>query len=591
MGASVPTFRFDNLVSMLEATVAEHGSRPAFGVRGEDKAWSWTTWSAFARKVDALRAGLAAKGVGPGDRVAIISNNRLEWLIACFATYGRGATWVPMYEAMLDKDWKYILEDSGAKVCFVANADIDGRVAALLPGLQRVRLDADFDALSEARATSAVVTPSGDDIALMIYTSGTTGKPKGVRLSHRGLASNAQALQLVFAISHEDRTLAFLPWAHVAGAGTEVNSVVLSGASTALCEKADWILESLPVVQPTMLVAVPRIWNRIYDAVHKQMTGKPKAIRALFAAGLSAADKKERGEALSFGDTLALALARRLIFSKVVAKFGGRLRYACSGAAALSPDVGRFVKALGIEVYEAYGMTEVSSLATVNPKGAARIGSVGKPLPGVEIRLDPEAAGDPSQGGEILIYGHGVMAGYHNLPEETAKALTSDGGVRSGDLGRLDDEGYLYITGRVKEIYKLENGKYVSPAPLEEKITLSPLIAQAMVHGQNKPFNVAVLVPDLATLRSWASENGVSGEPAALCKDERVRALYARELARYAADKGYERVEDFVLVPEEFTVDNDMLTPSLKVKRRVVLEKHGAVIEALYAPRNVPARG
>jgi long-chain acyl-CoA synthetase len=584
--ATAPKFEFDDLLSMFESTVRKHTTRPAFGVRAPDKRWTWIQWGELAGRVDAMRGGLASKGVGRGDRVAIISNNRLEWLIGCYASYGLGATWVPMYEAMIDKDYKHILDDSGAKVCFVATPELDAKIKKLAPNVTRIQLGKDFDALLELgkQHKKAAIKPSGDDLAYFIYTSGTTGKPKGVRLTHRSLASNAQALKLVFPMSHEDRTLAFLPWAHVGGAGTEVNSIVLNGTSTAICEKADWILESLPVIQPTMLLAVPRIWNKIYDGVNKQVMSQPPVIRALFAMGVAASDKQSRGESLTLAERIALPLARKLIFSKVKARFGGRLKYACSGAAALSPDVGRFVQALGLEVYEAYGMTEASSIATVNPQGAARIGTVGKPMLGVEIKLDRAAAADPSQGGEIIIYGHGVMAGYHNLPDETKAAMTADGGMRSGDLGRFDDDGYLIITGRVKEIYKLENGKYVSPAPLEEKLTLSPLIAQVMLHGQDKPFNVALVVPDAVTLRAWAKENGIgTDDVAALCKDERVIARYKKEIADGAGDNGYERVEAFALVHEEVTVDNEMLTPTMKVKRRVVVERYRREIDALYA--------
>ncbi len=588
MANGAPKFEFDDLLSMFEATVRRHRDRPAFGVRAPDKRWTWISWGELAGRVEAMRGGLAQKGVSRGDRVAIISNNRIEWIIGCFASYGLGATWVPMYEAMIDTDYQHILDDSGAKICFVATPAIDAKIQRLAPKVTRIMLGADFDALMDLGKNKpvAAVHPMGLELAYFIYTSGTTGKPKGVKLSHRSLASNVQALKQVFPLSYEDRTLAFLPWAHVGGAGTEVNSIVYSGGSTAICEKPEWILESLPVVQPTMLLGVPRVWNKIYDGVNKQVAAQPKTIRVLFAMGLEASNKRARGEQLSLIDRAALLLARRLIFSKVKARFGGKLKYACSGAAALSPDVARFVQALGLEVYEAYGMTEVSSVATTNPLGHARIGTVGKPLPGVEIRLEPAAAADPSQGGEIIIYGHGVMRGYHNLSEETAAAVTADGGLRSGDLGRFDEDGYLVITGRVKEIYKLENGKYVSPAPLEEKLTLSPLISQVMLHGSDKPFNVALVVPDAAALRAWAKSNAIMTEElATLCKDDRVRARYAKEIADGAGDKGYERVEAFVLVPDEFTVDNEMLTPTMKVKRRVVVQRYKDEIDALYAAR------
>jgi long-chain acyl-CoA synthetase len=580
---------FDNLLAILENTVARRGPRPAFGIRGAGGDWRWVTWSEFAGLVDAFRAALADLGVERGDRVAVIANNRLEWAVGAFAVYGRAATYVPMYEAMLDKDWKYILEDCGAKVCLVAGEAIEKRVAALLPGLKLVNLDRDFDRLVEANRTRSVppIRPAGADIAYFIYTSGTTGKPKGVRLSHANLASNVQAVNVVFPLSEEDRTLAFLPWAHVGGGSSELNGVVYTGASLAICERSDWILDSLPKVQPTVLMAVPRIWNKIYEGVNKQIAARPRIIQAVFHVALRGHAKRKKGEALSLGERLSGVIARRLIFSKVVARFGGRLKYACSGAAALSPEVATFIDGLGIPVYEGYGMTELSSLATVNPQGASRIGSVGTPLPGVTIKIDPAVAGDPSQGGEIIAYGHGLMAGYHNLPEETKSAFTEDGGLRTGDLGKFDADGYLYITGRVKEIYKLENGKYVSPVPLEERIGLSPFISQCMVHGQNKPFNVAILVPDMSTLAPWTEANGIDTK--VLLTDPKVRALFEAELRKCEAEKGFERVEDFILVAEEFSVANDMLTPSLKVKRRVVGARYGAALEALYARRAAAA--
>jgi long-chain acyl-CoA synthetase len=281
---------------------------------------------------------------------------------------------------------------------------------------------------------------------------------------------------------------------------------------------------------------------------------------------------------------MALGTAEKLIFSKVRAKLGGRLRYAISGAAALSPDVARFIDALGIPVFEAYGMTETSAVSTVNTPTARRIGSVGKAVPGIRVALDHEVSGGDVDQGEIVVYGHGVMNGYHNQPQATAEVMTRDGGLRTGDLGRFDREGFLFITGRVKEIYKLENGKYVAPAPLEEKITLSPYVAQTFVHGQNRPFNVALVVLDVAAVSAWAKEQGVdASEPAKLCTDARVRDLLRGELDKASADwKGYERVADFVLTHEEMTTANDLLTPTLKVKRRKVMERYGVELDRLY---------
>jgi long-chain acyl-CoA synthetase len=575
-----PPFR--DLVTMLQRTVAKHPDRPSFGVRKGPTEWSYLTYREFGAAVDAHRAALAGLGVGKGDRVAVISSNRLEWLLGSHAAYSLGAIWVPMYESQLDKDWQYILDDCTPRVCLVGSEAVAARVRAFAPELRLVSLDGELARLAAEAKPVPAVTPAEDDVAMLMYTSGTTGNPKGVRLTHGSICHSVAAIAEAFPMSPEDRTLSFLPWAHVAGGLTEVNIVVANGLSSAICTKVEELLPSLPQVQPTMLVAVPRVWNRIYDGVNANMATKPKVLQRLFHAGLAARAKLRKGQALGLGERLALALAQRLIFKKVLAKFGGKLQFAFSGAAALSPDVAAFIDGLGVNVYEAYGMSETSSVAAVNPRGQSRIGSVGKPLPGVRIELDHSAGGTEADVGEIIFHGKILMAGYHNLPEETAAAFTADHGLRSGDLGRFDSDGYLYITGRVKEIYKLENGKYVSPAPLEEKLTLSPYILQAMVHGMNKPHNVALLVADRAQVEKWAVEQGVTA--ANLLEHPRVRELMKAEIDRLSADwRGFDKVRDFAVVGEELTVANDMLTPSLKVKRRNVMARYGAELEKLYS--------
>jgi long-chain acyl-CoA synthetase len=295
-------------------------------------------------------------------------------------------------------------------------------------------------------------------------------------------------------------------------------------------------------------------------------------IQAIFAAGLRAKSKQKRGQPLSFGERIALPAAERLIFGKIVERFGGKLRFAFSGAAALSAEVGEFIDNLGIQVYEGYGMTESSGCTTASYPGSVKIGTVGKPIPGVEVRIDKQAAGAQGDEGEIIIYGTGVMAGYHNQRDATNDAMTADGGLRSGDLGHIDDEGFLVITGRVKELYKLQNGKYVAPAPLEEKLTLSPFIAQAMLHGADKPYNVAIIVPNSQNVQAFAQDQ------------KKLREVIAAELDKFSADwKSYERVKKFMIADEEFTTANDMLTPTLKVKRRNVIKRYGADLDKLYA--------
>lgn len=579
------TPRFPTLVHMLQESVARHAERPLFGVRQDDGGWRWVSYTELGARVDAFRSALADLGIGPGDKVAVISANRIEWAIGCYATYGRGAAYVPMYEAQLDRDWEYILRDSGAKVCLVASAAIADRVRRFLPEVRLVAFDGDFAELLErgkGRPSPALV-PQPKDVATLIYTSGTTGNPKGVMLTHGNQASNVSAIAEIFPLGPGDVGLAFLPWAHVAGGSAELHGVVGFGAATAILDKPELLVDSLAKVRPTYLVAVPRVWNKIYDGLQKQIAAKPKLVQRIFRSGLAAAARRNAGERIPLGARASLALASALIFRKVRAKLGGRLGYAISGAAALSPDVARFIDALGVPVYEVYGQTETSAVSTANTPAARRIGSVGQPLPGVRVELDHAVSGGDAAQGEIIVHGHGVMAGYHNLPEITAETLTGDGAVRTGDLGRFDGDGFLYITGRVKEIYKLNNGKYVAPAPLEEKITLSPYIAQAFVDGHDRPFNVALLVIDAAAVTEWARARGIPGDPAALCARDEVRALLRAELDRAQEDwKGFERVEAFVATAEELTTANDLLTPTLKVKRRNVLQRWGAELAKLY---------
>lgn len=588
--------RFNDLVTLYKDTVSRNASRPLFGTK-RNGAWEWITYSQFAADVDRARAGLAQIGIGKGDRVAVISNNRVEWAVGAYATYTIGGSWVPMYEAQQEKEWQFILHDCGAKAVFAANPEIAGKLVAMkaeLPELQHVVCiegacegALSYKELLEKGAANPIpaVEVAPKDICGYIYTSGTTGNPKGVLLSHSNIANNSSAALEVFPIAAEHRSLSFLPWAHSFGQTAELHTLFAAGASLAICEGIPKIIDNLAEVSPSILMAVPNIFNKIYDGVQKQMASKPAIIQSLFRNGMRAQAEQKAGKTLSLADTLVLALAKKLVFSKIVAKFGGKLQFAISGGAALSREVGEFVDNLGIEVFEGYGLTETSPVAAANtPKGGRRIGTVGKPIPGVRIVIDHEASGNDEEG-EIVIYGHNVMQGYYNLPEETAKVFTPDGGFRTGDLGRFDADGFLYITGRLKELYKLENGKYVAPAALESKIQLSPYILQSMVYGANKPYNVAVLVPDMAALKEWASGQGIdTSNVEKLLADERVRGLIREELKNYGKEfKGFEAIRDFHLTAEEFTVANDMLTPKLSMKRRNVLKRFQAEIDAMYA--------
>jgi long-chain acyl-CoA synthetase len=417
-------------------------------------------------------------------------------------------------------------------------------------------------------------------VAGFIYTSGTTGAPKGVRLSHRNICSNCDAVREVFPL-HRERSLAFLPWAHALGQTGELHFFTQEGFSIAINDDLTRLVTNLPEVKPTLLVAVPRIFNRIYDGVTKQMASKPKPIQKLFARGLQLAKAQSAGQRLGLLDGLTLAAADRLIFSKVRDRFGGRLKLAISGSAALSQNVAEFIDALGIMVYEGYGLTETSPVASVNYPGARKLGSIGKPLPGVRVVIDETQSEKPGEG-EIVIHGPNVMLGYHNRPEEEARVFTPDRGFRSGDLGYLDADGYLFITGRIKEQYKLETGKYVAPAALEEQLKLSPLIANVMLYGANKPYNVALVVVDAAALEQWCKDTGAA-LPADPNTEPRLVQAVLEEIAQHGkAFKSYERPTKVVLTREDFTVENGQLTPSLKIKRSAVLARYQGALEELY---------
>jgi long-chain acyl-CoA synthetase len=394
--------------------------------------------------------------------------------------------------------------------------------------------------------------------------------------------SNVRAVQEYLPIGGVDRSLSFLPWAHSFGHTAELHMLISIGASTAICDSTDKIITYLPEVKPTVLFTVPRIFNRIYSGVQKQMQSKPAPVRALFEAGLRLSKKKNSGRSLGLGEMIVLTVADKIVFSKVRGRFGGRLRYAISGAAALDPEVAEFVDALGITVYEGYGLTETSPIVSVNVPGFRRMGSVGRPIPDVRVMIDKALSDDPKIG-EIVVYGPNVMQSYYRRPDETRAVLTKDGGFRTGDLGYLDEEGYLYITGRLKEQYKLENGKFVAPAPLEEKLKLSPFIANVMIYGDNKPFNVAVVAPNFDNLKEWAAREGMSSSQEDLVRNEKVRAKITDEIEKHSTTfKGYERIRKFALVEEDFTQHNDLLTPKLSVKRRKVLDRWGKEIQRLY---------
>ncbi len=587
-----------NLVEMLADSVERFSDNTLFGTK-EEGTWSWLTYAEFGRDVAAARAGLASLGVERGDRVAVISDNRVEWAVGAYATYSLAAAYVPMYEAQHPEEWHYILRDSGAKILIVANDDIRTKIddfAADLDGLEQVIVmghvaggdGITFGELLERGRAEPVdpVFPAANDIAGFVYTSGTTGSPKGVLLSHGNFISNVNAIHEVFPLEEEDRSASFLPWAHSFGQTVELHVLVSMGCSTGLTN-AKRLVGDLPEIQPTLLVAVPTVFNRIYDGLIKRMGAAGGAQKAVFEKAM--ASERKRMERRKTGSTtrwieMQHSIYDGLVFAKVRDAFGGRLKFAFSGGAAISTEVADFISALGIIVYEGYGLTETSPIVTANNQKARRVGSVGRPIPLVRVDLDTAASGEEGIG-EIIVHGPNVMQGYYNLPDQDAAVFTDDGGFRTGDLGAVDEDGFLFIRGRIKEHYKLENGKYVVPTPIEEQLSLSGYVESIMVYGEQRPYNIAIIVPDRLAITSWAEEQGIdTSDFSNLLKNEDVQKLYKAELQRYSDPiKGYERVRGFVLGADEWTPESGFLTPSLKVKRRAVLAAFDQEIEDLYA--------
>ncbi|HEY5949760.1 MAG TPA: long-chain fatty acid--CoA ligase, partial [Kofleriaceae bacterium] len=596
-GATGEVMSYKNLVAIAEASAERFADRPLFGER-HDGGWRWLTYRQFQHEVDTLRAGLAQLGVGRGDRVAIVSRNSTAWAVASYATLGLGATFVPMYESQRLEDWEFILRDCGARVVFVRTPKISAALDSArsrLPGLQdiiTIEDGEDSHSMTTVQALGAEhpvasIDAEPDDVAGLIYTSGTTGLPKGVMLTHRNYVSNLEATYDAVKLYPDDRSVSFLPWAHIYGQLCELHYLISVGGSTAFNTQIDKLLDDLHEVRPTVLVAVPRIFNKIHARVRAQIEERPRVIRTVFSRGMAAAIRHYRGEKLSMVETVWWLLGR-VLFAAVRRKFGGRLRFAVTGSATMTPEVAEFINGLGIHVYEGYGLSETTAPVAISSEGNRRFGSVGRPIKGVRLELDHTATGSPDEG-EIIVYGPCVMKGYHARPEENARAFTADGGLRTGDVGRFDRDGFLYITGRLKEQFKLENGKYVMPGPLEEKLALSPFVQNVFIYGAGRPYTVALAVLDEARVRSWASERGIV-LPADPTGDSRVRALIQSELDAQAQEfASYERPRDVLLTLTPFTTDNGMLTPTLKLKRRQVESAFGAALAALYTPA-MPAR-
>lgn len=573
--------------------------------------WQTISYRSFLQQVDALAAALVDIGIQLQDRVCLLSANRPEWLLADQAILATGAANVPIYPTLTPPQIRYLLQDSGARALFVSDTVQYAKVAEVVaetPQLAHIILmsgevpanapvptmtwaaflarGASVEARTREDREARLSHIQAEDTASIIYTSGTTGEPKGAMLTHRNIVSNHETIIPLVDIRATDANLSFLPLSHVFER-VVYYAFISAGARINFAESIEKVRDNLAEVCPTFLVSVPRVLEKIragaLDKAEKAPPLRRKIFHWAFEVAKTARTDRERLGGLSPWSTLQLGLADKLVFSKIRAVLGGRLRYCISGGAPLSKEVAEFFELVGIVLLEGYGLTETSPVITCNTPVARRLGTVGKPIDGVEVRI--------AEDGEILARGPNIMKGYFNKPEETAKAINDEGWFHTGDIGSFDPDGFLRITDRKKEILVTSNGKNVAPAPIENALLLSPFIAQACVLGDNRNFIAAILVPDYANLVPWAAKKGLPTEPASLAGHPEVQAFIQTEVARQTQDFArFEQIKQFVLLAQEFSIETGELTPKLSLKRRVILERHAAAIARMYeAPAPVEA--
>ncbi|MFD9941773.1 AMP-dependent synthetase/ligase [Nonomuraea sp. NPDC059023] len=546
---------------------------------GDD--WPAVTAAEFRDQVVTLAKGLAAAGIEPGDRVAIISRTRYEWTLADYAIWAAGAVSVPIYETSSVEQVRWILSDSGAKAVF---AELDNHVETVreaAPELKPIwRMDEELDGSGvtgeeiERRRTAL----TGADLATIIYTSGTTGRPKGCRLTHDNMLFTARnvaggPLETVF-MTEEPGVLLFLPLAHVFA---RLIQVVAIETGTVLSHTPNMknVAPDLVSARPTLLLGVPRVFEKVYNGAEQKAIQGGKGRIFARAVDVAVAYSKASGKA-GFGLRLRHAVFDKLVYSKLRAATGGRLSTAICGGSALGERLGHFFRGVGIEVLEGYGLTETSAPSTVNLPGGNKIGTVGKPLPGVTVRIGED--------GEILVRGRHVFAGYWNNDQATAEAIDAEGWYHTGDVGELDDDGYLRITGRKKEILVTAAGKNVAPGPLEDALRAYPLVSQAMIVGDDRPFVGALITLDPEALEHWKKENGAeSATGAELSRDPRILAEVQKavDTANLMVSRA-EQIKKFVVLDIDITEESGHLTPTLKIKRNIVMRDFADTVEALY---------
>ncbi|MEU5316373.1 long-chain fatty acid--CoA ligase [Streptomyces sp. NPDC021056] len=606
---SVATLFLERVSATPDAEAYRYPVPSASGEGPDD--WKSLTWGQTAERVYAIAAGLIELGVQPEQRVALSSATRIEWILADLGILCAGAATTTVYPQTNADESAFIVADSDSRVLFAENAEQLAKAQdkrAELPDLTHVvvidaegvetgdwvltlaeleargaaRLEKDPDLIKER-----VGAITKDQLATLIYTSGTTGRPKGVRLPHDNWAYMAKAIAATGLVSVEDVQYLWLPLAHVFGKVLTSGQIEV-GHVTAVDGRVDKIIENLPIVQPTYMAAVPRIFEKVYNGIANKARAGGGAKYKIFRWAAEVAREyakvtqdnfRRTGTASApFGLAAKHAVADKLVYAKIREAFGGNLRACVSGSVALAPEIGFFFSGAGIHILEGYGLTESSAASFVNPGEAYRTGTVGKPLPGTEVRI--------AEDGEILLRGPGIMEGYHGLPEKTAEVLEADGWFHTGDIGELSPDGYLRITDRKKDLFKTSGGKYIAPTEVEGQFkSVCPYVSNILVHGADRNFCTALIALDEVSILGWAKENGLEGKSYA----EVVAAPATVEMIEghiKELNEGLQRwqtIKKFRLLPRDLDVEHGEITPSLKLKRPVVEREYKHLIDEMYA--------
>lgn len=585
------------LISLFDQAVQNYGDKPALAHKPKGGTYQDISYTEFGESVDTFSRGLTAIGVEKGDRVAILSENRPEWAITDFGILKVGAVNVPMFSTLTAAQVGYILKDSGAKVICVSTKDQLKKVISIrdeVPTLEHIIIYNEVDDEVPAGVSQFVdVCSKGsetgnpieidideNDLATIIYTSGTTGNPKGVMLTHANFISNYNAAKSLIDVGETDVLLSFLPLSHVFERLGGHYVPLFSGAKVAYAESTFTVAQNMQDVSPTVMLSVPRLYETMHDRVLRAVQAGSSLKQKIFHWGVSVgsavSSKIQDGEKPSAILKLKQSVADKLVFAKLKAATGGRLRFFVSGGAALPKSIAEFFHAAGILILEGYGLTETSPIISMNHPGKWKFGTVGATIPGIEVKI--------AEDGEIITRGPHVMNGYFNNEEATAEAIDSDGWFHTGDIGIIDENGFIQITDRKKNIIVLSNGKNVAPQPIESQLVQSPYINQIMLVGNERKNIAALIVPIFEALKSWASENGVdTTDLPKLLKTREVQQLIQSEIRERLTDfADFEQVRRFALLEKEFSQEEDEMTPTLKLKRNVIIEKYSDVIEGMY---------